>query len=145
MPNARFGRRDGRCYHRMVLEAPLLSLQTEFLTGALMMFDNDGMRDFELRVRGEEMGSFGGATTRAATAEEAASRAAMWLEPESCEEEAESRPTEISLEEKLDGRIHLYRAWTWEEETPDDSPEWLGETLARAEVEPMGVEDPKRR
>ncbi len=109
------------------------------------MADEDGLRDYVLRVRGEaeDLESFDGAMVRAATAGDAALKAARWLEPASSEEAAESGSTEMRLRESDSGEVRIYRAWAWEEDAPDDGPAWLGDTLTRSDVEEVDEVEPR--
>lgn len=98
------------------------------------MASNDEARNFVIRQRdGSEDGEFTGRFPR-----QAALKAARRLEPAPSESEAE--PEEIRLRERGTEKLHVYEAWAWEEEAPSDSPEWLGETVAEANVSKQGVQ-----
>ncbi|MFB6301581.1 MAG: non-histone chromosomal MC1 family protein [Haloferacaceae archaeon] len=100
-----------------------------------MSEDNDKRR-FALRENGEETSVFTGNYPR-----QAALKAARQLDPTAgSEDEAEADATEIRLREHGTDTVHVYDAWAWEEEAPDDGPDWLGDTVTQANVSKEGVE-----
>jgi len=56
------------------------------------------------------------------------------------EAEAKARPDEIRLREADSDKVHVYTAWTWNDEAPEDHPSWLGETITKANVKKEGIE-----
>ncbi|MFB6185683.1 MAG: non-histone chromosomal MC1 family protein, partial [Halobacteriaceae archaeon] len=97
----------------------------------------DGKRNFALRENGNETSVFSGNTPR-----QAAMKAARRLDPVGSEKEAKNNPTRVRLREKGTDRIHVYDAWAWEEEPPEDGPDWLTnqDTVTEANVSKVGVE-----
>lgn len=93
-------------------------------------------RNFVLRDNGEEDHVFTGSTPRQA----AVKAARRVTEPAESESEAEGQPTEIKLRERGTDDVHVYDAWSWTEESPEDGPEWLPETITEANVSKKGVE-----
>jgi hypothetical protein len=91
-------------------------------------------RNFALRTTdGEEPSVFSGKTPR-----QAALKAARRLEPAPSEDEAETQ--EIQLREKGEHKVHVYEGWAWEEEAPDDKPNWMPEEITKGNVSKQGVE-----
>ena len=91
-------------------------------------------RNFALREEnGEETSVFSGATPR-----QAALKAARRLEPASSEESAETQ--EIRLREKGEHKVHVYEGWAWEEEAPEDKPDWMPSEITKGNVSKQGVE-----
>ncbi|MFB6280927.1 MAG: non-histone chromosomal MC1 family protein, partial [Haloferacaceae archaeon] len=100
------------------------------------MSDDNGKRRFALREHGEETSVFTGNYPR-----QAALKAARQLDPTGTSEaDAEADAAEIRLREHGTDTVHVYEAWAWEEEAPDDGPEWLGDTVTQANVSKEGVE-----
>jgi len=99
------------------------------------MVREDGKRNFALRESGEETSVFSGNTPR-----QAALKAARRLEPESSESAAKSNAEEIELREKGTDKVHKYEAWSWEDEAPADSPDWMPEEITEANVSKKGIE-----
>jgi hypothetical protein len=99
------------------------------------MVREDGKRNFALREDDEETSVFSGNTPR-----QAALKAARRLEPEEGEEEAKSDADEIHLREKGTDKVHKYDAWAWEDESPDDSPDWMPDEITEANVSKKGIE-----
>ena len=97
------------------------------------MVRDDGKRNFALRENGEETSVFSGNYPR-----QAALKAARRLDP-APSESAASRE-EIRLREKGTDKVHVYEAWAWEEDAPDDGPDWLSGTVSQANVEKQGIE-----
>lgn len=95
----------------------------------------DNRRQFALREDGEEASVFRGNTPR-----QAALKAARRLDPAETEEEAMTSSERIRLREHGTIKIHVYEAWTWQEVTTQDDPEWLGDSVTRANVEKVRVE-----
>ena len=94
----------------------------------------DDKRNFALREEnGEETSVFSGATPR-----QAALKAARRLEPASSEDAAQ--PQEIRLREKGEHKVHVYEGWAWEEQAPDDKPNWMPDEITKGNVSKQGVE-----
>ena len=36
--------------------------------------------------------------------------------------------------------MHIYDGWAWEEEAPDDKPDWMPEEITEANVSKKGIE-----
>ena len=91
-------------------------------------------RNFALRTEdGEEQSTFSGKTPR-----QAALKAARRLDPAPSEEAAEREV--IRLREKGEKKLHVYEAWAWEEEAPDDRPDWMPEEITEGNVSKQGIE-----
>jgi hypothetical protein len=91
-------------------------------------------RNFALRTAdGKEPSVFSGKTPR-----QAALKAARRLDPAPSEEAAETE--EIQLREKGEHKVHIYEGWAWEEEAPDDKPNWMPEEITKGNVSKQGVE-----
>jgi hypothetical protein len=71
---------------------------------------------------------------------QAALKAARRLDPASSESEAEANPTEIRLREKGTDKVHIFDAWAWEEDAPDDKPDWMGNQITKGNVSKKGIE-----
>lgn len=99
------------------------------------MVRQDGKRNFALRDGGREDSVFSGNTPR-----QAALKAARRLDPDPSESSAKSGAEEIRLREKGTDKVHIYDAWAWEEDAPDDGPDWLGDTVTKANVSKNGIE-----
>ncbi|MFW5929939.1 MAG: non-histone chromosomal MC1 family protein [Halobacteriota archaeon] len=99
------------------------------------MVRQDGKRNFALRDGSSEDSVFSGNTPR-----QAALKAARRLDPAGSENDARNGATEIRLREKGTDKVHIYDAWAWEEDAPDDGPDWLGETVTKANVSKNGIE-----
>jgi hypothetical protein len=99
------------------------------------MVREDGKRNFVMRQDGEEDSVFSGNMPR-----QAALKAARRLEPASSESEAESNPTEIRLREKGTDKVHIFDAWAWEQDAPDDKPDWMGDRITKGNVSKKGIE-----
>jgi hypothetical protein len=100
-----------------------------------MSSDNE-KRNFALReTDGSETSVFSGGTPR-----QAALKAARRLDPASSESSAESSSEEIRLREKGTHKVHIYEGWAWEEEAPDDKPDWMPGEITKGNVEKQGVE-----
>ncbi len=97
------------------------------------MVREDGKRNFALRENGEETSVYSGGTPR-----QAALKAARRLE--TAPSEAQADETEIRLRERGTDRVHVYDAWAWEEDAPDDAPDFLGDKVTSANVSKKGVE-----
>ncbi len=93
----------------------------------------DGKRNFALREdNGEESSVFSGNTPR-----QAALKAARRLDTASSEDAADRE--EIRIREKGTDKIHIYEGWAWEEEAPEDSPDWMTGTITEANVSKQGT------
>jgi hypothetical protein len=99
------------------------------------MVREDGKRNFALREGGEETSVFSGNTPR-----QAALKAARRLDAESSESAAKDNAEEIRLREKGTDKVHKYDAWSWEDEAPEDSPDWMPEEITEANVSKKGIE-----
>jgi hypothetical protein len=98
-----------------------------------MARDSD-KRNFALRANdGTEESVFSGGTPR-----QAALKAARRLDPASSEADAETE--EIRLREKGTHKIHIYEGWAWEEDAPDDKPDWMPQEITKGNVSKEGVE-----
>jgi hypothetical protein len=98
------------------------------------MARNSDKRNFALREDdGDESSVFSGGTPR-----QAALKAARRLDPAGSEDDAD--PEEIRLREKGTHKVHIYEGWAWEEEAPDDSPDWMPEEITKGNVSKEGVE-----
>ncbi|AGN01053.1 Non-histone chromosomal MC1 family protein [Salinarchaeum sp. Harcht-Bsk1] len=97
------------------------------------MVREDGKRNFALREDGDESSVFSGNTPR-----QAALKAARRLEPASSESAANE--TELRLREKGTDKVHIYDGWAWEENAPDDSPDWMPGDITEANVSKKGIE-----
>ncbi|MDY6764086.1 MAG: non-histone chromosomal MC1 family protein [Halobacteria archaeon] len=97
------------------------------------MVREDGKRNFALRERGKETSVFSGNTPR-----QAALKAARRLDPARSESAAKKK--EIKLREKGTDKVHIYDAWAWREEAPDNKPDWMPEVITEANVSKKGIE-----
>jgi len=98
------------------------------------MVREDGKRNFALRESdGSEESVFSGNTPR-----QAALKAARRLEPASSEDAAER--VDLELREKGTDKVHIYEGWAWEEEAPDNSPDWMPEEITEANVSKQGID-----
>jgi hypothetical protein len=101
------------------------------------MVRDDGKRNFALRSNGgDESSVFSGNTPR-----QAALKAARRLDDVGSSESSATRH-EVRLREKGTDKVHIYEAWAWESEAPDDAPEWLQgrEEITEANVSKQGIE-----
>ena len=99
-----------------------------------MARDDDDKRNFALREStGDETSVFSGRTPR-----QAALKAARRLDPADSEQHAEHE--DLRLREKGTKKVHIYEGWAWEEEAPDDSPDWMPEEITEANVSKQGIE-----
>ncbi|WP_251341842.1 non-histone chromosomal MC1 family protein [Haloplanus halophilus] len=99
------------------------------------MVREDGKRNFVMREDGEEDSVFSGNMPR-----QAALKAARRLPPASSESDAEANPTEIRLREKGTDKVHIFDAWAWEQDAPDDKPDWMGDRITKGNVSKKGIE-----
>jgi hypothetical protein len=99
------------------------------------MVREDGKRNFVMREDGQEDSVFSGNMPR-----QAALKAARRLDPASSESDAEASPTEIRLREKGTDKVHIFDAWAWEEDAPDDKPDWMGDRITKGNVSKQGIE-----
>jgi hypothetical protein len=98
------------------------------------MARNNDKRNFALRTEdGEETSVFSGGTPR-----QAALKAARRLDPASSEGDADPEP--IRLREKGTKKVHVYEGWAWNEEAPDDKPDWMPDNITKGNVSKQGVE-----
>lgn len=99
-----------------------------------MARDTDEKRNFALReTTGDETSVFSGRTPR-----QAALKAARRLDPAPSEQQAEHE--DIELREKGTKKVHIYEGWAWEEDAPDDKPDWMPERITEANVSKQGIE-----
>lgn len=98
------------------------------------MVREDDKRNFCLRESDEsEPSVFAGKTPR-----QVAMKAARRLDPSSAE--AEAHRHELRPRERGTDKLHIYEAWAWEEEAPEDGPEWLSGTVTEANVAKQGID-----
>jgi hypothetical protein len=97
------------------------------------MVREDGKRNFALREEDGEDSVFSGNTPR-----QAALKAARRLEPAGSEDSADRVP--IELREKGTDKVHIYEGWAWEEEAPENKPDWMPEVITEANVSKQGIE-----
>jgi len=97
------------------------------------MVREDGKRNFALREESGEESVFSGTPPR-----QAALRAARRLKPASSEDEADRVPLE--LREKGTDKVHIYEGWAWEEQAPENKPDWMPEVITEANVSKQGIE-----
>jgi hypothetical protein len=100
------------------------------------MSSDSEKRNFALREEdGSESSVFSGGTPR-----QAALKAARRLDPAGSESSAQDATEEIKLREKGTHKVHIYEGWAWEEEAPDDKPDWMPGEITKGNVEKQGVE-----
>ena len=98
-----------------------------------MARDTDDTRNFALRdTTGNETGTFSGRTPR-----QAALKAARRLEPAPSEQAADREV--IELREKGTKKVHRYEGWAWDEDAPDEKPDWMPEQITEANVSKQGI------
>ena len=98
------------------------------------MVREDGKRNFGLRESdGSESSVFSGNYPR-----QAAMKAARQLNPASSETDADRH--DLRLRERGTDKLHVYEAWAWEEEAPDDKPDWMGEEITKGNVSKKGID-----
>lgn len=99
------------------------------------MAREDGKRNFALRdVDGNETSVFSGNTPR-----QAALKAARRLE-DVAKSEQQAKHHEIRLREKGTDKVHIYDAWAWKSDSPDDKPDWMPGNITEANVSKKGIE-----
>ncbi|MFB6111282.1 MAG: non-histone chromosomal MC1 family protein [Halobacteriaceae archaeon] len=98
------------------------------------MVREDDKRNFALRENGSETSVFSGSTPR-----QAALKAARRLD-DVARSESRANRHEIRLREKGTDKVHIYDAWAWEEDAPDDAPDWMPGTITEANVSKKGIE-----
>ena len=99
-----------------------------------MAREADDKRYFVLREEsGEETSVFTGKVPR-----QAAMKAARKLDPSESEDAAPRE--EFRLRERGTHKLHIYEGWAWREAAPEDSPEWMPETVTEANVAKQGIE-----
>jgi len=92
------------------------------------MVRQDGKRNFAMRESdGSESSVFTGETPR-----QAALKAARRLDP--CPSEEDADREELRLRERGTDKVHVYEGWAWEEDAPENGPQWLSETITEANV-----------
>ncbi|WP_255151687.1 non-histone chromosomal MC1 family protein [Halorarius halobius] len=98
------------------------------------MASDDDKRNFALRdATGNETSVFSGRTPR-----QAALKAARRLDPADSEQHAEHQ--ELRLREKGTKKVHIYDGWAWNEDAPDDKPDWMPDEITEANVKKKGIE-----
>jgi hypothetical protein len=98
------------------------------------MVRQDGKRNFGMRESdGSESSVFTGKTPR-----QAAMKAARRLDPGPSEADADRQ--ELRLRERGTDKLHIYEGWAWEEDAPEDGPQWLSGTITEANVAKQGIE-----
>jgi hypothetical protein len=98
------------------------------------MVREDSKRNFGQREPdGSESSVFSGNYPR-----QAAMKAARRLDPASSETDADRH--ELRLRERSTDKLHIYEAWAWEEDAPEDGPEWLSGTITQANVAKQGID-----
>ena len=98
------------------------------------MVRQDGKRNFGVRESdGSESSVFGGNYPR-----QAALKAARRLDLGPSEADADRQ--KLRLRERGTNKLHIYEAWAWEEDAPDNGPEWLSGTITEANVAKHGIE-----
>lgn len=98
------------------------------------MVREDGKRNFALREEGDEESVFSGNTPR-----QAALKAARRLDNVG-RSEHDAPQFEIRLREKGTDKVHIYDAWAWESEAPNDSPDWMPNEITEANVSKKGID-----
>jgi len=99
------------------------------------MVREDGKRNFALRTDdGTEPSVFSGNTPR-----QAALKAARRLDDVGDSEDDADRH-DIELREKGTDKVHIYEAWAWEEDAPDDKPDWMPGDITKANVSKQGID-----
>lgn len=97
---------------------------------------NQQKREFTVRADSESV--FEGSTPRHAALK--AARELSETVPTTSEAEARTETNEIRLKERDSAKVHVYEAWAWEDEVPDDHPSWMGDTVIEANVSKKGIE-----
>ena len=98
------------------------------------MVREDGKRNFALHESdGSESSVFSGNYPR-----QAAMKAARQLNPASSETDADRH--DLRLRERGTDKLHVYEAWAWEEDAPEDGPDWLSGTITQANVAKQGID-----
>lgn len=93
------------------------------------MAREDRKRNFALReADGTESSVFTGNAPR-----QAALKAARRLEDVGASE-AQADRHEIKLREKGTDKVHIYDAWAWKSNSPDNNPDWMPDTITKANV-----------
>lgn len=82
----------------------------------------------------EESSVFSGRDAR-----EAALKAARRLPPADSEEDVNESHV-IRLRQGDSDYVYVFHGWAWKEPATEDSPDWVGETVTKAEVEKQRVE-----
>lgn len=95
---------------------------------------DDETRNFVLQEGEEETSVFKGKTPR-----QAAKKAARRLPPAETKESAMQNKQTIRLRERGTNKVHVYKAWAWTEQAPEDSPEWLEGEITEANVSKQGT------
>jgi hypothetical protein len=99
------------------------------------MVREDGKRNFVRIEDGSETSVYSGNMPR-----QAALKAARRLDPFPSEGEAKANATEIQLREKGTDKVHIFDAWAWESEAPDDAPDWMDDRITKGNVSKKGIE-----
>ena len=99
------------------------------------MVREDGKRNFVRIEDGAETSVFSGNMPR-----QAALKAARRLDAYSSEEEAKENAIELRLREKGTDKVHIFDAWAWESQSPDDAPGWMDDEITKGNVAKKGIE-----
>jgi hypothetical protein len=105
------------------------------------MVREDGKRNFVKMEDGERTAQFTGRMPRQAALK--AARRLDGYERYDSENEAKADPTEIRLLERGTDRVHVYNAWAWVDDAPDNKPEWMEDevsSITRGNVSKQGIE-----
>ena len=56
------------------------------------------------------------------------------------EDDAKSNATTIRLREKGTDKVHIFEAWAWESDAPEDKPDWMEGKITKGNVSKQGIE-----
>jgi hypothetical protein len=70
---------------------------------------------------------------------QAALKAARRLDPDESKTVAENNTTELRLREHSTDKVHMYDGWAWEEPATEDDPDWVDDTVTKANVSKQGT------
>lgn len=99
------------------------------------MATDDDKRNFALRDdNGDESSIFSGRYPR-----QAALKAARRLPTAPSEDEVDEKET-LCLREHGTDKVHVYEGWAWEEDATEDDPDWVGDSVSKANVSKQRVE-----
>lgn len=94
----------------------------------------DDKRRFALRENGKETSVF-----KAEMPRQAALKAARQLDPAENKKEAIADSERLQLREHGTDKVRIYQAYAWKENAPDDSPEWIKDSVTRGDVRRTGT------